>query len=111
MRFTVGSFTTVWQALGKGIMTGCTVSIILFIIAFNILLKRAQEESRGPILNTIRQPSCRAFVDDINVATESTVGAKKVLNCLESLTKWARMEFKAGKSRSLIILKGSLQKK
>ncbi len=32
MRFTVGSVTTKWQRLEKGIMTGCTISVALFIV-------------------------------------------------------------------------------
>ena len=111
MRFTVNGFTTDLQDLEKGIMTGCTVSIIIFIIAMNIILKRAEQESRGPKVNDIRQPSCRAFVDDITVITESFVGGKNILKCLENLGRWARMSFKPGKSRSLVLLKGVLQQK
>ncbi len=106
MRFTVGGFTTSWQNLEKGIMTGCTVSIILFVMAMNIILKQAQRECRGPLLDNVRQPSCRAFVDDITVMTESPVGARWILSSLEKITRWARMSFKGEKSRSLIILKG-----
>ena len=111
LRFNVNDFTTTWQNLEKGIMTGCTVSIILFIMSMNIILKRAEQESCGPRINNVRQPPCRAFVDDITVITESFIGSKRIVKCLESLARWARMAFKPDKSRSLVLLKGVLQVK
>ncbi len=47
MRFTVGSVTTKWQRLEKGIMTGCTISVALFIAAMNLLLKAGGMHCRG----------------------------------------------------------------
>lgn len=39
MRFTVGNFTTKWQRLEKDIMTGCTISVVLFVAAMKLQLK------------------------------------------------------------------------
>ena len=38
IRFTMGNITTKWQRLEKGIMAGCTVSVVLFIAAMNLNL-------------------------------------------------------------------------
>lgn len=48
MRFTRGSVTTKWQRLEKGIMAGCTISVVLFIAAMNLLLKLGGMQCRGP---------------------------------------------------------------
>jgi hypothetical protein len=41
-RFSVADFKTSWQRLEKGILiTGGTISVIILVAAFNILLKSA----------------------------------------------------------------------
>ncbi|KAH3884837.1 hypothetical protein DPMN_008822 [Dreissena polymorpha] len=42
-RFTVGDQPTRWQKLEKGIVTGCTVFVVLFIMGMNLLISAAQE--------------------------------------------------------------------
>lgn len=42
MCFTVGSFTTKRQRLEKGIMAGCSVSVVLFVAVMNLLLKERE---------------------------------------------------------------------
>ncbi len=54
MRFTVGSVTTKWQRLEKGIMAECTISVALFIAAMNLLLKAGGMQCRGPKQTTAR---------------------------------------------------------
>ncbi len=59
MRFTVGSVTTKWQRLEKGIMAGCTISVALFIAAMNLLLKAGGMQCRGPkAIDSTRHPAC-----------------------------------------------------
>ena len=68
MRFSSGEVTSKWQCLEKGIMAGCTVSVILFVAATIILLEEATKECRGPKSSDgTRHPSCRAFMDDIQL--------------------------------------------
>ncbi len=74
MRFTVGNFTTKWQRLKKGIMAGCTISVVLVVAAMD-LLKVGGTQCRGPIADDgTRHPACRAFMDDITVTTPSIQG-------------------------------------
>ena len=49
VHFTTGTFTTKYQRLEKGIVTGCTVSVILFVMAINLIIKIAEKEGRGPV--------------------------------------------------------------
>ena len=66
MRFSSGRITMSWKRFERGIMAGCTVSVILFVAAMNILLEEAGKECRGPkTAEGIRHPPCRAFMDDV----------------------------------------------
>ncbi|XP_053390689.1 uncharacterized protein LOC128553532 [Mercenaria mercenaria] len=47
-RFTVGYQLTDWQKLEKEIVTGCTVSVVLFIMGMNLPIYAAQRNTHGP---------------------------------------------------------------
>ena len=42
LQFTVGNYVTTPQPLEVGIVTGCTISVILFAAAMNLLVKSAE---------------------------------------------------------------------
>jgi hypothetical protein len=112
MRFTASNFTTSWQRLEVGIITGCTISVILFAAAMNLLAKSVEWECRGPKTNTgVRQPPIRAYMDDLTVTTTSMTGAKWILKGLDKVIAWADMRFKPTKSRSMVLKKGKVQKR
>ncbi|XP_078322870.1 uncharacterized protein LOC144622162 [Crassostrea virginica] len=112
LQFSAGNITTAHQSLEKGIVTGCTVSPILFIMGMNIIMKAAERETRGPKMNSgIYQPANRGFMDDLTVTTKSHVQARWVLSALEEVISWARMKFKPRKSRYMIIKKGRISEK
>lgn len=46
MRFRTRDFTTSWIQLQKGIVTGCTVSVIPFIVAMNLIIKAGDRENK-----------------------------------------------------------------
>ena len=84
VRFTIRSFTTKFQHLDKGIVTGCTVSVILFVMAINLKIKFAEKEGRGPLSRSgIRQPSIRAFMDDMAVMTTRGMSAHWIIRKLD----------------------------
>lgn len=98
LRFTSGKVTSERHHLEKGIITGCTVSVILFSLAMNMLVKSAEPECRGPKTKSgIRHPPIRAFMDDLTVTTVAVPGCRWILQGLERLTTWARMRFKPEK--------------
>lgn len=46
-----------WHWLEKSIITGCTISMILFLLAMNMLVKSAEVEYRGPLTKSgVQQP-------------------------------------------------------
>ena len=66
IRFSTGKFTTDWQRLEKGIITGCTLSVILFALTMLWLVESAKNVTRGPTFSGQRQANSRLFMDDIN---------------------------------------------
>ncbi|TWW66935.1 hypothetical protein D4764_20G0009670 [Takifugu flavidus] len=108
LRVTSGSVTSDWHRLEKGIITGCTISVVLFVLAMNMVVKAAEVECRGPLSRSgVRQPPIRAYMDDLTVTTTSVPGCRWILQGLERLILWARMSFKPTKSRSMV-LKGEV---
>ncbi|XP_052238637.1 uncharacterized protein LOC127849934 [Dreissena polymorpha] len=96
-----------WQKLEKGIVNGCTVSVVLFIIGMNLLINAAQRETRGlKTESEIYPPSSRGLMDDLTLTTTKHVQARWMLTALTDVTSWGRMKFKAAQSRSLAIKKG-----
>ncbi|XP_019639899.1 PREDICTED: uncharacterized protein LOC109481744 [Branchiostoma belcheri] len=109
LRFTVNGTTTDWQRLERGIVTGCTISVTLFIAAMNLVIKPATEQSRGPMTRAgLRQPPLKAFMDDLTITTESVLSARWMLKSLDKTATWARLKFKARKCRKLVMRKGKL---
>lgn len=110
MRFTVQDYTTAWQRLEVGIVTGCTISVIIFAAAMNLVVKSAERLSRGPVMMSgTQQPPTGAFMDDMTVTAKTPVEGRWMLEDLERLVAWARMRFKPQKSRSLVLKKGKVQ--
>ncbi|XP_038154112.1 uncharacterized protein LOC119791846 [Cyprinodon tularosa] len=109
LRVAAGSTTSDWHKLEKGIITGCTISVILFALAMNMLAKSTEVQCRGPLTKSgVRQPPIRAFMDDLTVTTSNVPGSRWILKGLEELTTWARMTFKPAKSRSLVLKRGKV---
>ncbi|TWW59294.1 hypothetical protein D4764_06G0008240, partial [Takifugu flavidus] len=108
LRVTSGSVTSDWHRLEKGIITGCTISVVLFVLAMNMVVKAAEVECRGPLSRSgVRQPPIRAYMDDLTVTT-SVPGCRWILQGLERLILWARMSFKPTMSRSMVLKKGKV---
>ena len=76
-------------------------------MGMNLLINAAVRETRGPKTESgIFLPSSRGFMDDLTLTTTTHVQARWMLTALTEVATWARMKFKAVKSRSLIIKKG-----
>jgi len=95
LRFSVGEETTSCQRLEEGIVTGCTISVVLFVIGMNLIINAAKRETRGPkAAFGIHLPSNRGFMDDLTISTTTHVQARWVLTALDDTVNWARMKFK-----------------
>ena len=100
MRFSTGTFTTEWQRLEVGIAAGCTISVILFVLVMEMILKSTDVEG------LIVKAPLKAFMDDITVLSEVEAATRRVLKRLDDLITWSRMKFKAKKSRSCSLREG-----
>ncbi|KAK0142412.1 Retrovirus-related Pol polyprotein from type-1 retrotransposable element R2 [Merluccius polli] len=77
LRVSSRTSTFEWHCLEKGIITGCTISVSLFALAMNMLVKSAEVKCRGPLSRSgNRQPPIRAFMDDLTVTTTSLPGCR-----------------------------------
>ena len=67
MKFTVKNYTTKWQALEIGIMMGCVISPLLFVLATELILRGAANMSKGVMKSEHLNfsPSRESFEDDI----------------------------------------------
>ena len=101
MRFSTDEFTTDWQRLEIGVAAGCTVSVIVFLLCMELILRGTNTDR----ITAIRSPK-KAFMDDIAILTTTVPSMRKILSRLDELITWARMKFKASKSRSVTIKAG-----
>ncbi|KAJ8339212.1 hypothetical protein SKAU_G00359980 [Synaphobranchus kaupii] len=107
MCFTLQKFTTNWQQLEVGIAMGCSISPILFVAAFKVILIGARQVVGGVRMSAGRRlPPQRSYMDDITCLLRTTPCMSRLLKRLDELISWARMKFKPCKSRSLSLRKG-----
>ena len=75
--------------VGKGIVTGCTVSVVLFIMGMNLLINADRRETRGPKTESgTYLPSSRGFKDDFTLSTTTHVHARWLLTALIDVASW-----------------------
>ena len=102
-----GSTASDWMRYEKGIFAGCTVSVVLFIMSFNVILEFVDA---APLERYSIEGSpievLRAFMDDVSIVTTSVPQAKKALERTVKALKWARMKLKTVKSRSIVLKDG-----
>ncbi len=100
-------FTTDWQQLEVGIAMGCSISPILFVAAFEIILIGARKMVGGvKLASGQRLPAVRGYMDDITTILQTAACTTRLLKRIDELVSWARMKIKPPKSRSLSIRKG-----
>ncbi|RXN29065.1 hypothetical protein ROHU_018794 [Labeo rohita] len=107
MCFSLQDFTTGWQRLEVGIAMGCTISPILFVAAFEIILIGARQMVGGIKLPTgKRLPPLRSYMDDVTSLLQTAACTSRLLKRMDELMSWARMKIKPSKSRSLSLRRG-----
>ena len=110
IRFTTNDFITEWQKVEKGIITGCTLSVILFSLTMSWLVESVKRETKGPKTSSgQRQVNSRLFMDDIQTTTETVPQTKHLLGKLNEKMKWAGLDFRLVKCRYLVIYKGEVK--
>ncbi|KAL2099527.1 hypothetical protein ACEWY4_003921 [Coilia grayii] len=101
------NFTTSWQRREVGIAMGCSISPILFVAAFEVILIGARKMAGGVKLPSgQRLPPVRGYMDDITTILQTAACTARLLKRIDELVAWARMKIKPTKSRSLSLRKG-----
>ena len=102
MRFSNNKYSTNWQKLNIGIMMGCVISPLLFVLVMEMILGCTDVNK-----NQITGPSMKAFMDDVTLIAESRSHMEQLVTHLQELFKWAAMKIKPSKCQSLSFLKGN----
>ena len=102
VRFFNNKYSTNWQKLNIGIMMGCVISPLLFVLVIEMILRSADVNT-----NQITGPSMKAFMDDVTLIAESISHMEQLVTLIQELFKWAAMKIKPSKCRSLSLLKGN----
>ena len=84
MRFSNAKYSTNWQKLNIGIMMGCVISPLIFVLVMEMLLRRTKDTTSKKTVS-----SMKAFMDDGTVISESKSHMEKLLKRLQELFKWA----------------------
>ena len=97
-----------WFQYEVGVFAGCTLSVILFLLAFNIVVEYLKfgGTTRFMLADRLEIEPFRAFMDDLSILTPSIVETEKALRRTAVVLQWARMKLKPSKSRSLVISGG-----
>ena len=110
-RCSSGDVFSDWFRFEKGIFAGCTISVILFLAAFNVIMEYVEAgQLKSYTLGGVDLEVLRGFMDDLSVLTPSVLQGRIALKRTEEVLAWCRMRLKASKSRSLVIQNGTLQK-
>ena len=111
IRFSTKKFTTKWIRVERGIITGCTLSVILFALTMTMLLASTKKETKGPrTLSGQLQENSRLYMDDVNVTTNTITQADHLLKEIARFFRWGRLIVKPSKCRALVLEKGVLKK-
>ena len=109
MRFTTTNYTTGWQALEVGIMMGCVVSPLLFVMCMELILRSTTDTPSGEETRSGGAlPPSRAFMDDVTTLVQSKAGTQELLDRFHDFFTWARMKAKPKKSRSISLVRGTI---
>ena len=99
------SATSAWHRHQRGIFEGCSLSIILFLAGMNIILECSMQASIPKFTtNNTTLPFFPAFRHDL-MTTKVSRAQTLLYQCITVLT-WVGVEFRAEKSRSIVIVKG-----
>ena len=92
----------------RGIFIGCTASIILFLSSVNVIIEHISAVTEDKISKTMISTPVKAFMDDMFLMSPSIPATQVLLGRCTVALIWARMSFRASKSRSMVIDKGKV---
>ena len=110
VRVKTQEWTSDWFMYQIGLFQGCPLSVVLFLIVFNLLLDllKTKQDHGYQLKNTDFKQSQKAYADDLTILAGSVDGCKELLSLVETFLKWTRtMEAKPTKCRSLAMKKSA----
>ena len=72
-----------WHQHLRGIFTGCTVSIILFLSGINIIIEYVLQGLEASSFKSLLSPPVKAFMDDLYLMSPSQYETQQLLNRAE----------------------------
>ena len=97
-----------WQHHLRGIFIGCTASIILFLSAINVIIEPIYAVTEDEIYKTMTSTPVKSFMHDMFLMSPSIPATQVLLDRCAVALIWARMSFRASKSRAMVIDKGEV---
>ncbi|XP_057310248.1 uncharacterized protein LOC130648228 [Hydractinia symbiolongicarpus] len=100
-----------WHRHFRGIFIGCTLSIILFLAAINVIIEYVCAEEELKICvppGDSDHPPVKAFMDDIFLMSSSLPQTQNLLDRCVTALHWAGMGFRPSKSRNIVIANGNV---
>lgn len=86
MCFSAVAFTTAWQWIEMGIMTGCTISLLAFTMAMGLVVDGERWQ------DGLRFPPIRVYIDDTTLVTTIVACTRRLLEKINDNLKWARLK-------------------
>ena len=84
--------TTKWKVVEIGIMMGCVISLLFFVLAMEMILRGVSITAKGVMAKEqLVLPPSRAFMDDITILVSSKIAANNLLQIYQNLFTWARL--------------------
>ena len=91
----------------RGVFTGFTVSIILFLAGMNVILEFVSAAIDISVFQSLLSPPVKAFImDDLFLMSPSLQQTQVLQNHAAIVLCWARMSVKPFRSRNLVFVKG-----
>ena len=104
VRVRTQKWTTDWFMFQIGLFQGCPLSVVLFLVVFNLLLDllKTKQDLGYQLKNTDLKQLQKAYADDLTLIAGNVKGCKELLHLVETFLKWTRtMNAKPSKCRSL----------
>ena len=107
VKISTGEWTTGKISYEQGLFQGCPLSVVLFLMVFQICLDQlSKHSSKGYSVGNEQPQNQRAYADDLTFIAKTRTAAEMMLNTVETFLRWsATMKAKPTKCRSLSLVK------
>ena len=81
-----------WFMYQTGLFQGCPLSVVLFLIVFNLLLDllKTKEHLGYQLKNTNIKQLQKAYADDLTLIARTKPGCEELLQLVETFLSWTR---------------------